>query len=171
MKIYLALCLLFLCTYIPAQEKIITTAEFTISGQVRQEAKIALADLSLYEQQDIGNLKITYHLGTDKGTAKNMKGVLLKDILSKVVFQAESPKVLSEFYITCMASDGYKAVFSWNELFNTETGNHVYIVTEKEGVKAADMSERILLVSVSDFKTGRRYVKGLERIKIGRVQK
>jgi hypothetical protein len=43
-----------------------------------------------------------------------VKGVLLKDILIKVEIDAETPKVLSEYYFVCIASDNYKVVFSWN---------------------------------------------------------
>jgi len=99
----------------------------------------------------IDDVIITNHMGEQRSTAKNMKGVLLKDLLDKLEFDAESPKVLSEFYLTIIATDNYKVVFSWNELSNTETGNHVYVI-----------------MSPTDFKTGRRNVKGVRQIIVGR---
>jgi hypothetical protein len=99
-----------------------------------------------------------------------LKGVLLKDIISGVEIKSESPKVLSEFYIVCRASDGYKVVYSWNELFNSPTGDAVFIVTSKEGKKASEMEESILLISPKDFKTGRRFVKSMSTIEIYRAQ-
>lgn len=146
------------------------TNGFIITGKVKSEKKITLSDLTQYVSKKIGDITITNHLGAIKGTAKDLKGVLLKDILGKIEFQADNPKVLSEFFITCVASDGYKIVFSWNELFNTETGNNAYIITEKEEIKAVDMEDRVLLISATDFKTGRRYLKGLEKIIVERVQ-
>jgi hypothetical protein len=169
MKILGVLVLLIASSLVYAQEKTKPTSEFSISGKVKTDLLISTSDFSSFEIRNIGDLKITNHLGAEKDIAKDLKGVLLKDIFSRVEIQAENPKILSEFYITCIASDGYKIVFSWNELFNTETGNHVYLITEKEGIKATDLSERILLVSTTDFKTGRRYLRGLTKIIVERV--
>ena len=99
-----------------------------------------------------------------------MKGVLLKDILEKTEIDSESAKVLSEYYIVCIASDNYKVVFSQNEIFNSNTGNSVYILTEQDGKPASALDNRIALVSPKDQMTGRRYVKSLQKIVIERVK-
>jgi hypothetical protein len=78
------------------------------------------------------------------------------------------PKVLSEYFIECHATDGYIVLFSWNEIFNSETGNHVMIVTSKNGTNITQLDDRIALVSPTDKATGRRYVKWLNRIIIHR---
>jgi len=77
--------------------------------------------------------------------------------------------LLSEYYITCIAIDGYKVVFSWNEIFNTEIGNHILIAIEAGGLKAEAMPDRMLLFSAMDINTGRRFVKGLNKIVVERV--
>jgi len=43
----------------------------------------------------------------------------------------KKPKEFSGIYIVLTASDGYKNVYSWNELFSTEVGKHIYIMTEE----------------------------------------
>jgi len=45
-------------------------------------------------------------------------------------------------------------VFSWNEIYNTDTGIGMYVITEKNGKKMCEMDERILAISSRDFKTG-----------------
>lgn len=72
--------------------------------------------------------------------------------------------MLSEFYVTCIASDGYKAVFSLNELSNTVVGDSVLIFTEEADINAQQVPERITLLSAADSATGRRYIKGLQKI-------
>ena len=99
-----------------------------------------------------------------------MKGVLLKPILDSLHFKAEKPKDLSAFYLVFVASDDYKVVFSWNEIFNTPVGEQLYLIVEKDGKPLSEMDERILLASVSDLKSGRRYVKGLKKIIVGKVE-
>ena len=41
-------------------------------------------------------------------------------------------------------------VYSWNELYNTEVGNHVFILTEKNGIKADKMPESLQMSSAAD---------------------
>jgi hypothetical protein len=153
-----------------AQKAIEKTDEIRITGKLKAEKVISVADLPAYKNVKIKDLVVTNHLGEKKGTARKLKGVLLKDILAGVEIQSESPKTLSEFYFVFSASDGYKVVFSWNEIFNTPTGNNIYIVTEKDGKSIAEMEDRILLVTTSDIMTGRRFVKGLAKIEVKRAE-
>jgi len=168
-KLFALLFVLYTCTAL-AQEKYSTTHQFTISGKVKNGSVITMDSLEKYRSVVIGDINVTNHLGDFKHKDEQLKGVLLKDILSHTVFDTPSPKLLSAFYITCVGADGYKVVYSWNELYNTEVGNHVYIIMEKNGVKAAQMPESIQMTSVMDMKTGRRYLHNLDKIVISEVQ-
>lgn len=153
---------------LPAQQ-ITSTQSLSITGRVKAPIKISGNDLLSYTMVSIGDIAITNHMGEARGIAKSLKGVLLKDILAKIEIDAERPKVLSEYYFVCRASDGYTVVFSWNEIFNTATGDNVYIITEKEGKPWNDLPESLLMISTKDFKTGRRHVKALAEIEVSRV--
>jgi hypothetical protein len=152
------------------KENIPTTENFSIEGKVKKSLTVSLADLTSYKSYSIDSIVITNHLGERRSSLRNVKGVLLKDILNKVEIDAEPPKVLSEYYFVCIASDNYKVVFSWNEIFNSATGKSVYILTGLEGKPASALDNRIALVSPKDEMTGRRYVKGLQKIVIERVK-
>jgi len=152
------------------KENIPTTENFSIEGKVRKSLSLSLADLSSYKSYSIDSIVITNHLGERKSSLKKVKAVLLKDILDKVEIDAETPKVLSEYYLVCIASDNYKVVFSWNEIFNSDTGKSVYIITAQDGKPATGLDNRIALVSPKDQMTGRRYVKGLQKIVVERVK-
>lgn len=152
-----------------AQEKINTSFSIRVTGDVKQEKTIRVDDILHYTSTDIGDLKILNHLGDYKSTQKGLKGVLVKDVLEKINISSSSPKDLSEIYIIVIATDGYKVVYSWNELFNSPTGNNTFFITEKEGVRMPEMKESILLVTTSDFKTGRRNVKAVKEILIKRI--
>ena len=131
---------------------------------------VSLADLSSYRSYSIDSIVITNHLGKKRSTLKMVKGVLLKDILEKIEIDSENPRVLSEYYFVCIASDNYKVVFSWNEIFNNDLGKSIYILNGNDGKPASALDNRIALVSPSDKMTGRRYVKGLQKIVIERVK-
>ena len=152
------------------KENIPTTENFSIEGKVRKSLSLSLADLSSYKSYSIDSIVITNHLGERKSSLKKVKAVLLKDILDKVEIDAEAPKVLSEYYLVCIASDNYKVVFSWNEIFNNDTGKSVYIITAQDGKPATGLDNRIALIAPKDQMTGRRYVKGLQKIVVERVK-
>ena len=171
MKPILVLFFVVTCFLASAQhEKIPTTENFSIEGKVKKGMTVSLADLSSYRNHLIDSVVIINHLGERKSSMKKVKAVLLKDILEKVEIDAENHKVLSEYYLVCIASDNYKAVFSWNEIFNSDIGKSVYIITGQDGEWAYRLDNRIALISSKDQMTGRRYVKGLQKIVIERVR-
>ena len=152
------------------QQELKPTQSFTISGEVKSPATVQASDLKKWSVQTIGDIVITNHMGEKKSEAKALKGVLLKDVLQSVEINAETPRVLSEYYFVCKGIDGYTVVYSWNEVFNSPTGNGVYVVTEREGKPITEMNDAILMISTSDFKTGRRHLKSLATIKIKRAE-
>jgi len=166
---YITFIFLFIVFFATAQKEIKPTTSFIISGKVKASITISIVELKKLKQHDIGDVAITNHLGEPKSTAKGLKGVLLKDVLELAQIDAENPKVLSEYYFVCKANDNYTVVYSWNELFNTAVGESSYIVLEKEGKSADQMTDSILMISPKDQKTGRRHVKALASIEVKRV--
>lgn len=169
MRSFLLLVLITTSLFALGQKPIPTTENFTVEGKVKKEMTVSLADLSSYKSYSIVGIVITNHLGERRSTLKN-EGVLLKDILGKIEIDSENPKLLSEFYFVCLASDNYKVVFSWNEIFNNDPGKSIYILNGNDGKPASALDNRIALISPKDEMTGRRYVKGLQRIIIERAK-
>ncbi len=153
-----------------AQDTYKQTKNIVVQGKVKESKTITIEDFKKFKSNPIGDVTISNHKGEAKGVAKALHGVQLKDVLETIVLDTESPKLFSEYYFACIATDGYKVVFSWNEIFNTTTGNSIFIITEKEGKTMADINEGILMISTQDFKTGRRYVKNLEKIVVGKIE-
>ena len=169
MKYPLVLVALLILSSARGQETIPPTDHFSIEGKVKKRVEIGTADLATFPVVTLDSVVITNHLRQRKGVLMNVKGALLKDVLARAVIDADDVKILSRFYIVCIASDNYKVVFSWNELFNSETGDHVLVITEKDGKKLAEMADRIALLSPTDLATGRRFLKGLKSIVIEEV--
>ncbi len=170
MKKILTAILTIICLQSLAQKSTATTESFIIEGSVKQSQSFSLNDLAGLPVVKTDSIVILNHLLERKSVLNNIKGVLLKDVLSKLTIEQENPKLLSEYFLVCIASDNYKVVFSWNEIFNNETGKHVFIITELDGKNAASMDNRIALISPTDEATGRRYVKGLQKIIVERVK-
>ena len=153
-----------------AQENVPVTNQISVVGKIKNKVIFSLKDAKDYTIVSVDSMVIYNHLQQRKRSIKSIKGVLLKDILNKAVVDEKSPKLLSEYYFTCVSADGYKVDFSWNEIFNTEVGNYILIVTEAGGIKGDMMPERMLLLSAADIATGRRYMKGLEKIIVERLK-
>lgn len=141
----------------------------TVEGRIKNRKVYSLDELKQFPRVQLDSLQIYGHDMTLHGVARNIKGVLLRDVLKGIEFDAEKPKLLSEYYIKCVATDNYKVVFSWNEIFNSATGDKLMIALEKDGQPAATSKDGIVLVTPTDRATGRRFVKEFSRIIIERV--
>jgi hypothetical protein len=153
-----------------SQKPELITNEFVVTGQIKKELKFGLTDFEKYTSKPINDVVITNHLGEPRRIAKQLSGIPVKDLLKDIELNEESPKRFSEFYFTFIASDNYKVVYSWNEIFNSPTGDNLLLITSQDGKKIKDMTERILTLTPTDFKTGRRHIKGLSKIVVSRVE-
>jgi len=169
---YIFTLLLTLCVFsLHAQhEPIPPSSEFRIKGLVKNELIFRVSELMKCKQDELGDVVIRNHKGEEKGIAKSMKGILLKTLIDSAGIHADKPKDYSELYIVLTASDNYKNVYSWNELFNSEIGNHIYVVTGMDGKTMDEMPDRILVLSAGDFNAGRRHLKGLVNIEVKKAE-
>lgn len=170
MRLHLICLLIFLSLNVLAQKQINRTLSIKVSGDIKKELLINYQDILTSKVYNLGTLSLVNHAGEKRSTLNNLKGVLLKDLLEKINYNTPGPRELSEFYFTIIASDQYKVVYSWNELFNSPTGNAVYLITEKDAISIDKMEDAILLVNTSDFKSGRRHVKVVSQIQVSRVK-
>ena len=152
-----------------AQAKIDTTHTVVVTGVIRREISLDVAGLNRYPVVEAGDIPILNHLGVVKKTLTRVKGVRVREALQGLEFPTENPKDLSEFYFVFTATDGYRVVFSWNEIFNSKAGEGIFFILERDGKTAAELDDSIAVISTSDVNTGRRYVKGLKTISVRRA--
>ena len=172
MKIRILILTIFLLINlsVKAQRTIPPTDSLKVTGKIKNPTTFTLADLDTFSKTAIKDQIIYNHNGEVKDTLTGMRGFPLKNLLASMTYIYDKPRLLNEFYFIFIASDGYRVVFSWNEIYNTETGNNFFIVTEMEGKKLKDLEQRILFISTADLKTGRRYIKGLEKIEVRQLE-
>ncbi len=152
------------------QTPIKPTDSLVIGGEVDTVKILFIKDIAAMPSVKLKDIPITNHKGEAKGKLEGLRGVPMKSILEGVSITCESAKVLSEFYLVFEASDGYTVVFSWNEVFNSKTGDNMYLLTEMGGKSLTEMEQRIAFVTPTDVQTGRRYVKSLARIMVRRAK-
>ena len=143
-----------------------------IEGKVLNKCLYRLSDFDTFPAVSVPDQVIYNHKGEIKSTITGIKGIPIKRLLATVRFDypSQSPSMLNEFYFIFIATDGYKVVFSWNEIYNTKIGDAVFLIVGMDGKSLSTLNQRLLLMSTMDLKTGRRYIKGLSKIDVRRLE-
>jgi hypothetical protein len=131
--------------------------ELRVTGEVERQLVLSPDDLR--------------GIGSRRGvaTAQGYAGVRLVDVLEEARIRSDVPRALRRTYIVAIATDGYQAVFSWGELFNTAIGRDVIVAVDRDALPLRDGEGRFALVSLADLRPGPRHVKWLARIDVRRV--
>lgn len=145
------------------------TTKVTVSGAVEHRLNLSVDELRKFPPQQVGEVPLVCQSGTNVGKLENFKGVRLRDILEKAVVKAPGHNDVKKMVIIASASDGYKVVFSWSEVFNSPVGDGVMVFFEKDGQPLADDEGRIAMVSTKDIHTGPRHVKWLQGIEVRKI--
>ncbi len=136
-----------------------------VDGIMPKPVKLTLTDIKKLPAVTKANVKISGTGGMVKHTFQTIKGVLLKDLLLKAGIDNSNFKEAGKLYIVATATDGYKAVFSWSEIFNSASSLAIMVIYEENGKPVKDDGEFILL-SINDTVNGIRHVKWLSEITV-----
>ena len=145
------------------------TESIAISGAVEHPLSLRVDDLRKFPPQQVGEVPMVCQSGANLGQLEHLKGVLLRDILEKAAVVSHSHNDVKKMAIIATASDGYKVIFSWTEVFNSPLGDGVIVFFEKDGKALGDDEGRIALVSTKDTRTGPRHVKWLQGIEVRKI--
>ncbi len=139
------------------QRESLVSDRVSVSGEVKRELALSVDDLRALARKR-GMIE-------ERGYA----GVRLVDLLEEADIRRDARQALRRTYVAVFASDGYVAVFSWGELFNTPVGAGVLVAFERDGAPLRDGEGRITLVSLADERSGVRHVKWLSKIEVKRL--
>jgi hypothetical protein len=102
-------------------------------------------------------------------TARRYTGCLLRDVLERAKPVEKNRFDLRKSIVIVTASDGYRAVFSWAELYLSPIGDGALVVYERDGAPLADAEGPLALVSLKDTRPGPRHVKWLRSVELRAV--
>jgi DMSO/TMAO reductase YedYZ molybdopterin-dependent catalytic subunit len=139
--------------------------EVIVSGAVKTPLTLKLEDLKGFPQEQIGSVSITRRVD-DKDATSIVRGVRLTAVLERASLLSADHNDWKHTIVVATATDGYRVVFSWPELFNSDAGTSVLVVFERDGQPLADREGHIALVSGRDLRTGPRSVKWLSRLDV-----
>lgn len=145
------------------------TTSVSVTGAVEQTLTLGVEDLRAFPTQKVNEVPLVCQTGANLGKLENFKGVRLRDIIEKAKVVAPGHNDVKKMVVIAAASDGYKVVFSWSEIFNSPVGDGVYVFFEKDGMPLADDEGRIAMISTKDLRTGPRHVKWLKDIEVRKI--
>lgn len=166
--IIFAFALLFAPTLAAQQDSLahFVSKRITVSGKVSKPLTLARADLSGFTMHTAENVQIISYSGVPKEPIRSCKGVLLRDVLDKAGIVFEDKRDFNRLIIKATATDGFQTLWSWHELYNSNTGDYVFIVIEKDGKPLSAREGDFMLISTKDLKTGPRHVRWLKSIEV-----
>lgn len=145
------------------------STSISITGSVENRITLTEADLAGLPQEQITETQVVCQSGADKGTMKNVTAVRLRDLLEKAKIKAEKHFDYRQMAIIAKAKDDYWVVYSWGELFNSPTGDNVYVYFRKNGQPLGDDEGRFALISTTDVQSGARQVKWLSEVEVRKI--
>ncbi|HTY99905.1 MAG TPA: molybdopterin-dependent oxidoreductase [Rhodocyclaceae bacterium] len=145
------------------------TDSVSIGGAVEHPLRLTVADLRKLAPRQAGDVPLVCETGANMGKIENLRGVLLRDILEKAKVVAPGHNDVKKMIIIATASDDYKVVFSWTEVFNSPVGEGVIVFFERDGRPLADDEGHIAMISTKDLRTGPRHVKWLSGIEVRKI--
>ena len=117
---------------------------------------MALPAMSLTQRQSVSS-------GQGAGTERSVtfSGHLLRDVLLNAGLGGPTDRGARAAIIELVATDGYRAMFSWGELFNTAVGDQVLVITQQDGRPLDAIAGPVALRSLADLRPGPRHVRNL----------
>ncbi|WP_144289981.1 molybdopterin-dependent oxidoreductase [Ideonella sp. A 288] len=88
-------------------------------------------------------------------------GVLVRDVLAKAGFGGPNDRGARTGIVEAVATDGYRAVYSWGELFNSALGDQVLVITAQDDRPLDAAAGPLALRSLADLRPGPRHVRNL----------
>lgn len=137
-----------------------------ISGRVKNPLRLDMDDLRRMDMVETGRLQMICGEGDVRGAIGTCRGVLLTDIINLAEVIAPEHNDTKKTFLVASSGDGYKTVFAWQELYNTENGEGVVVVLEKNGLPLYENHTSADLISAKDILTGPRYVRDIRSIDI-----
>lgn len=142
------------------------TREVEVSGMVVQPLKLGVAELRGLERRRIEGVAVLCGSGKLKQQVGSFEGVLLRDLLDLAEVALREHDTPNRTYVVASGSDGYQALFSWHELFNSPLGDGVLVLIDKNDAPLDGDEGEIGLIATGDRRTGPRYIRYLKRIEV-----
>lgn len=145
------------------------TNDIELSGAVSRPMTLSVEDLKRLPVTRIDDVRVIAMNGRREERTRRYVGVLLCDSLDEAQLVEAARHDRRRSAVLATASDGYRAVFSWAELYVSPIGEGALVYYERDGQPLDDREGRMALVSLKDTRTGPRHVRWLKSLEVIRL--
>lgn len=104
-----------------------------VLGGVPRPAAFSREALGRMARHDLGPTQVLCYSGRAVAQVDSYAGARLVDVLDACGFSERPRSELKRCVVVALGDDGYQAIFSWNELYNSTIGEKALVLYEKNG--------------------------------------
>jgi len=150
----------------PGAARDMPARSLTISGGVATPLSIDADALGKRPAAQVAKLQLP---GKEGGKPSELAGIRLRDLLDEAKIVTADHNTVKKLAIVATATDGYKVVFSWSELFNSPVGDGVLVLFARDGKPLGSEEGPLALISGKDLRMGPRHVKWLQSVEVRQI--
>lgn len=140
-----------------------------VGGWVRRPMVIDAAVLADRQAATVGGFVVICTVDGPHGPARPLRGVSLCELIQAAEPAFEERTDFKRTVVIASSREGYRAVFSWNELFNSPVGGGVLLAWNAPEAPLPEGAGPFALVSLLDHATGPRYVQRLAHVELHKL--
>ncbi len=142
----------------------LASESLAITGAVKTPLTLTAAQIDALPIEHISQTDA--HVADGKTSTSDVGGVRLTALLDRAALAGSGKNDWKHTVVVASATDGYSVTFSWPELFDTDVGPGVLVITERDGKPLTDHDGHIALYSAKDIHNGPRNVRWLSKIDV-----
>ncbi len=141
----------------------------SVGGWVRTPLRLDVEALEGFGARTVPDFLVVCTLDGAHGQPRPLRGVPLDRLLDAAGPAFVQRTDFKRVAIVAESRDGYRALFSWNELFNSALGEGVLVAWDCDEAPLGGNAGPFALVSLHDRATGPRYVQRLAGIELHKL--
>lgn len=144
-------------------------ATLEVGGWVRRPQRLQPCGLESMEWMAVPDFDIVCTLDGSHGVLAPVRAVRLSDLIELAQPAFERRTDFKRVAIVAEGAEGYRALFSWAEVFNSPLGRGIVVAWHGPGSALPPNAGRFALLPRHDLATGPRYVRGLRSVEIHKL--
>ena len=140
-----------------------------VGGWVRHPLLLDTSELDAMEWTAVSDFDVVCTLDGSHGILKPVRTVRLRDLIVQAGPAFEKRTDFKRVAIVAEGVEGYRALFSWAEVFNSPLGGGIVVAFDVGGAKLPANAGSFALLARHDLATGPRYVRGLRSIEVHKL--
>jgi len=144
-------------------------SRLAIGGWVRHPLHLDASHLDAMEASAVDDFEVICTLDGSHGFLPSARTVPLRDLIELAKPAFEQRTDFKRMAIVAQGRDGYRALFSWAEVFNSPLGQGIVVAYDTAESHLPANAGPFALLARHDVATGPRYVRGLLSVELHKL--